>query len=357
MSEKRKLFSSEDAKEFNDLHNKQRKSLREIARMYETSHGVIRRTLSKHGYEHRTRQYSVNESFFENIDSPEKHYVLGWIYSNGCVFYYEDKRYAGFSIKIQKQDKYILEYIRELLSAEVPIGTEKIKGKYYVKLKIGSKKMYNDLLKYGLKPRKTHDLKYPTDIITNHPAFILGCFDGDGAITIDKNTKKPYFEFTGTKNMVETIRDILVQELGLTKVQLNKKKNSYSVSYSGTNVVNKIGKWLYSWNPEVYLYRKRERFNKLLTIPKYGNWVAIYKCPNCEKQDVFPKRNMYQLKKYTFGSRFCSLKCSGQFYRKYQLNDYQYSPEMALAIKENIIGFKKEYKVTDSNGKFKPLEH
>lgn len=343
---KRRTFTFEDAKKFNKLHNEDGMSLRRIAATYETSHRTIVYNLKKYGFPWKTRQYSVDENFFRTLDSLEKLYLLGWIYSDGCVFAYEEKKYYGFSIKIQERDRYILDYFKKLLCSESRINIDFLNDRKYAYLKIGSKKIYDDLLKYGLKPRKTHHLKYPMEIIYDHRPFILGVFDGDGSIHIRKN-KMPTLEITGTKEMMMNISDIFKTELKI-KSKAIPIKNSYRLTVSGTNPVQKIGKWLYSWNPSVFLKRKADEFQKLYSTPKYGKTFIIYKCPECRRPKKYEKRNSYQLENYTFKSRFCSLSCSGKFYRKFQLNDYILSEDMELALKDNIVGTETRYKLTDS---------
>lgn len=181
---KRKRFNYEYVKEFNELHNIKGMTLRQIAKRFDTSHSVISRNLKKYNLKVRTRQYEVNGNYFKALNSREKLYVLGWIYSDGCVFSYPIKQYYGFSIKLQKRDQYILEYIKSLLSSEAPIRIEKQDGKQYSLLKIGCKIIFKDLIKYGLMPQKTHFLKYPKQIIFDARPFILSIFEGDGYIGI-----------------------------------------------------------------------------------------------------------------------------------------------------------------------------
>lgn len=352
---KKKIFNFEDVKVFNELHNVKGMTLRQIACQFETSHGVIARNLRKHGYKVRIRQYEVNENFFETLDSLEKLYILGWIYSDGCVFAYPEKQYFGFSIKLQIRDQYILEYIKKLLDSDVPIKIEERDGRKYSLLKIGSKKLFDDLLKYGLMPQKTHFLKYPNQIVFDPRPFILSIFEGDGCISI-KGNKMPIFSITGTKDIVTNIRDILTKELELNSVPIRKYKNSYKFAFEGTIPVQKIGNWLYSWDPPMYLKRKKEKFDILYQMPKYGKNYILYKCPECGGFDTFEKRNIYQLKKYRFKSKFCSSTCSGRFTRRFQLNDNKLTRDMRKAIEENIIGEYKGYKFTDIlNKKFNDL--
>ncbi|SDN50671.1 hypothetical protein SAMN04488137_4695 [Fictibacillus solisalsi] len=347
-------FSTVDAILFNKLHQEDNISLRQIAKQFDTCHRVIKRHLIKHGYSYVKRRYSLNEDYFNELDDPQKLYFLGWIYSDGNVFDYPDKKYKGFSIKIQKKDSYILEYFKELLQAEHPIKLEKQTSGYcigneYAKLQIGSSRIYNDLLKYGLMPRKTFLLKYPHQIVTDHRPFILGIFDGNGGISFNPVSKMANFAICGTKDVLIGIRDVFQKEIGLVPNKLSKNKSIYRLSYGGVKPVVRIAEWLYSWNPPVNLKRKKEKFDMLLDVPKYGKNMLIFKCPECGHIGEFEKRMFYQLKKYKFKSKFCSLSCSGKFNRKFQLNGCKLTLEMEQMLKENIRGEKKKYLKTKMN--------
>lgn len=338
-----KLFSEKEVLHFNELHQIQGLSLRKIAKLYNTSHGVIKSYLVKAGYSYRQRNYTLNENYFEKLDSLEKLYFLGWIYSDGHVFSYDDKKYAGIKIKIQKRDAYILEYLKNLIESDAPILADYTSGREYSKVTFGSKVIYEDLQKYGLENNKTFKIKYPLEHIWDHRPFILSVFDGDGSISIKKSTGMPQLSFAGTEAMIVQIKNILESELGVNPVKIIKVRNTYHLAYGGPASVHAIATWMYSWNPPVYLARKRELINKCLSRDLYGKNVVLYKCPECGKRDSFEKRNLYQLKKYFFKSKFCSLHCSGKFYRKYQVNGYQLSQPMKQALKSNLIGTEKVY--------------
>ncbi|MEW4242331.1 hypothetical protein Q0N51_25390 [Priestia megaterium] len=347
-------FSIEDAALFNKLHQQDNMSLREIAKQFNTCHRVIKNHLVKNGYSYLKRKYSLNEDYFNELDDPQKLYLLGWIYSDGCVFNHQNNGYKGFSFKLHKKDSYILEYFKEILKAEHPIKYEKttsgyLVGSEYAKIIIGSTRIYNDLLNYGLMPRKTFLLKYPHHIVSDHRPFILGVFDGDGGIHFNSVKKMASFTIAGTEDMLISIRDIFQKEIGLEPTKISNHRNIYQLSYGGVKPVVRIAEWLYSWNPPMYLKRKKEIFDMLLDVPKYGKNMLIFKCPECGRIDEFEKRALYQLKKYKFKSKFCSLSCSGKFNRKYQLNGCKLTLEMEEKLKENIVGERKKYLKTKMN--------
>ena len=145
-------------------------------------------------------RYKFKIDFFEKW-SPEMAYVLGFLYADGDI---EDVRKSSRTqyVTIASVDRDILESIKKALGSghnlnyRAPRKVTYRNGKTYesrgiYRLRIGSKKMFNDLLKLGLSPRKSLTIKFPDDIpdnCLNH--FIRGYFDGDGCITIKNGTGK-----------------------------------------------------------------------------------------------------------------------------------------------------------------------
>lgn len=128
------------------------------------------------------RKFTVDFNFFENIDTEEKAYTLGFLYADGCI--------ASTLNKIQfdqlEPQEDILFKIKEVMQAEAPIHTHKGKhNRTRYRLLVCSKKMCQDLLKLGIIPNKSLTLTFPTKVpqeFLRH--FIRGYFDGDGCIWI-----------------------------------------------------------------------------------------------------------------------------------------------------------------------------
>ena len=82
-----------------DKHVNKGKSTKELANEYGLDQSTIRKRLSRANIKIRrelrksTRIYKVNESYFEKIDTPEKSYNLGLLYTDGSV--------DGKSIKLE----------------------------------------------------------------------------------------------------------------------------------------------------------------------------------------------------------------------------------------------------------------
>lgn len=178
------------------------------------SYGPIRNVLLENGFNLKLRIGSNNrlrkldESFFDNIDSEEKAYILGWIISDGYVNDYK----LSFCIK----DLDILELIKCSIKSEHKIinsiyydkRTEKKYQRYI--LQITSKKLVKSLNLLGVTQNKSFIVKLPKISMDLRRHLLRGIFDGDGYIGIGtKNSiKYPRFSIIITQNMYYDIEEI-----------------------------------------------------------------------------------------------------------------------------------------------------
>jgi hypothetical protein len=71
----------------------------------------------------RTRTYSINESVFDSINTPEKAYILGFVYADG----YNNVSKGRIVIALNDKDIDILYQIRQVIGSTVPIRVRKYK--------------------------------------------------------------------------------------------------------------------------------------------------------------------------------------------------------------------------------------
>lgn len=141
-------------------------------------------------------------------------------------------------------------------------------------MRIGSKKVFHDLLKLGLTPRKSLTIKFPNDIPNKYFGhFIRGYFDGDGCVTIKRGVGKygqPILKgiaiiFTsGSKLFLEGLRDYAYRSAGFGQrsVYYNVYSRAYYLKY-GTFESLKWFKLFYENNiSNLFLKRKFNIFNK-----------------------------------------------------------------------------------------------
>ena len=202
-------------------------------------------------------------------------YILGFFTADGNML--KNKRGAHF-IEFDTVDRKLLEKIRTSLCSDHKITKRKrstdSKGVY--RMQIGSKVMFNDLLKLGLVPRKSKLIRLPHIPKKYLSHFVRGYFDGDGNVTVctyqrkarnNKLTTILQSGFTsGSKNFLANLKNKL-SKTGIIKggtlyyssngwrlyFSINDSKKLYSYLYTGLNKTN-----------ELFLERKKVIFEKYL---------------------------------------------------------------------------------------------
>lgn len=135
------------------------------------------------------RSYSIYHDYFENIDSHNKAYIVGFILADGYV----DLKYNRVSIELSLKDIDILLKIRKELQSGSPIriykkscgiSTRPDRYFYYCKTSFNSSKLVSDLNKIGFKSNKdgeTYSLVYSSIEDRFKSSFFRGNLDGDGS--------------------------------------------------------------------------------------------------------------------------------------------------------------------------------
>lgn len=159
----------------------------ELAKMYNCSRSLILKIWMDNNYKKGTNNiYYVNRNYFEQINTPNKAYVLGFIASDGTV-YKRDNHSGLIQIKLQESDEQILKDILTDMDSTYPINRVKNGDVVQVVISITSQDLYNQLLNIGIEPNKTWNLKLQKILChipkEYHIDFIRGYFDGDGCIT------------------------------------------------------------------------------------------------------------------------------------------------------------------------------
>ena len=228
-------------------------------------------------------RYKFKTDFFEKW-TPEMAYILGFLYADGDI---EDVRkssrtqYTTFGSK----DKEILESIRSAMGSEHNINCRahhrfvSPNGKIYkcsdfYRLRIGSKKMFDDLLKLGLTPRKSLTIKFPDNIPNDYFShFVRGYFDGDGCITIKRGIGKygqsilkgiAIIFTSGSELFLEGLRDQSCKFAGFGKrsVYYGNSSRAYYLKYDTFESL-KWFKFFYRDNlSKLFLERKFNVFKK-----------------------------------------------------------------------------------------------
>lgn len=181
------------------------------------------------------RSYSIYHNYFENIDSHNKAYIVGFILADGYV----DLKYNRVSIELSLKDIDILLKIRKELGSGSPIriyrkscgiSTRPDRSFYYCKISFNSSKLVSDLNKIGFKSNKdseTYSLLYNSIEDCFKSSFFRGNLDGDGSY-FSGQTK------TGWKQSIQVVGPEDFLELSYSNFFSN---NSSIVTYKNTSLV------------------------------------------------------------------------------------------------------------------------
>ncbi len=208
-----------------------------------------------------TRKYTINEKFFNNINTEEKAYWLGFLYGDGCVY---PKR-GNIQLGLQLKDKKHLEKFKKSIESKHKITIRKKKNMAI--LNIYSYQMIIDLIKFGCVPQKSHKLIHIPNIpikLIRH--FIRGLFDADGCIGIYKdsryNSKSIRIDLCGHKPFIKNINDFLVNNQifdHYNKLSYHTKR-TVSMIYAGKHAKSFLN-YIYD-KSSIYLDRKHEIYQR-----------------------------------------------------------------------------------------------
>ena len=187
-----------------------------ISEMLLITETSVTRILKKRNIRIRTsseanRRYSLNEHYFDEVDTPNKAYLLGILYSDGC----NHIKHHSITLSLQEEDRDVVEFMKSELQYEGPIRINKLsnrnkKYKDQCILCINSVYLSNRLEQLGIVNAKSLVITFPEWLNEEfYPYFIAGYFDGDGCISYDKKRQKCSTKTAGTREFCDKLSEIL----------------------------------------------------------------------------------------------------------------------------------------------------
>ena len=167
-------------------------SLCQLEKEYPTDRNTLKKIVLECGVDirdnsHKSRKYTLNENYFDNIDTEIKAYALGLLYSDGW-----NSNINTIGIQLQDGDQSVLDVInadmcsnRKIVKKSLHSKNSKWKDSYL--LSITNKHMSEQLKSLGLMPNKNFKLRLPTCLneeMMRH--FLRGYFDGDAHFHINE---------------------------------------------------------------------------------------------------------------------------------------------------------------------------
>lgn len=191
-----------------------------ISVKYGFNRASVYNLFAKYGFvldDDRHRKYSVDDNYFDVIDTANKAYILGFLWADG----HNNTNTGIIEMRLQERDKHILEDISLNLGNErplyfVPEHRDNTQDTY--RMYITSKQISNMLVQYGMVNNKTYILQWPIGLDEDFvPHFLRGFTDGDGHI----DTRE--LSWAGTSMMLKKIQEILTDKFNIDSKLYNTK--------------------------------------------------------------------------------------------------------------------------------------
>lgn len=223
-------------------------------------------------------KYYYNKDFFQNIDTEEKAYWLGFLYADGCINrMYRNEKLKAMNLEIglcRDDEEHLKKFLKSIESnVEIKHKKSNLNGKTYEcsRIIICCTKMCYDLIDKGCTPEKSLSLKFPNENIIHKKLikhFIRGYFDGDGCVSVNKNNIIQ-INFVGTSDMLNGISDFLLSENIIYKTSsFYKKGNAYELFIYGVDTIDRFYKKIYDGST-IFLDRKNNKFTNFFENNQY----------------------------------------------------------------------------------------
>jgi hypothetical protein len=204
-----------------------------------------------------------NSTFFDNIDTEEKAYWLGFFYADG----YLAKNGCVLTINLSWKDASHLQRFANIFQREVLVHErtpDKRNGKIYrvATCSFSCVYLWNALIVKGIKQGNTlsEDIsvfEHIPDELIHH--FVRGFFDGDGFVHQNKRGGLE-FGFVGSCPFMRHLRNLIVISTGLAAPKLDDTHKLATLHWNGRGVSRQFENWLY-YNATIWLERKRNVFD------------------------------------------------------------------------------------------------
>lgn len=205
----------------------------------------------------RSNRTPIDINFFKTIDTEEKAYFLGIMFSDGSI-----SKNNQFYLKLKDED--IVVKFKKALKCSYPIRHNEFPYYNYV-LQVSCQEMCNDLIKLGCVPNKTRTVQFPDIPKELRRHFIRGLMDGDGCIRVGETIGKCMFDIASASyQFIQQLKEILTpytSHIGISK------ETNYEVWHlrCAGKQVKPLLDWLYQ-DSTVYMQRKYFKYKLISSL-------------------------------------------------------------------------------------------
>jgi hypothetical protein len=233
---------------------------RSIPELLGVSGRSVAKVLSEFGVNTKRRnRYTLNESYFDQIDTPIKSYLLGLMAADGCV---TDKNY----VVLESIDRELVDLLaRELeFSGEIR-KIDRSPHQPHFRINFSSQRIATALHQWQIITNRmaSDSYRFPSDEHLN--PYVLGYFDGDGCAYPSKSRSGGLVCIVGSRNFTEELSHVM--QMGVTIAHCHKVVYYWRI-YSKTNI-QRFYDLTYQY-PNLGLARKKEKIEQILGSYRRG---------------------------------------------------------------------------------------
>lgn len=223
------------------------------------------RNMLRNADKYKNRKHFFNEHFFDEINTEDKAYWLGFLYADGNVSFGKGKnggtKGGTVELTLKESDKNHLKSFLKSINADedYPMEFRTIKlndqSYYAYRIVLNSIDMCNSLVDKGCIPNKSLILKAPSIPINCIRHFIRGYFDGDGCVSYNNETNVYSVNMLGTNSVLKYIK----KHSGISDVSIrlnNSNGKAFSISLGSKSNILIFYNYIYK-NAHIFLSRKK----------------------------------------------------------------------------------------------------
>lgn len=217
-----------------------------------------------------SKDYFVDRNYFSKINSSDKAYFLGWLYTDGNL---KKGKKEGFgTVSLDITDKSIVESFKKYTKSEKSIYTIKRPGfKTSYSLHFNNPKIWKDCINLGLTPKKTHTIKFPKLLPKKYYRdFLRGVFEGDGTVAYGEKTQSKIVAIycANEKFLINIQNKILKPNKILSKYRYVPSHNLYTLRISAKDFINFYDLIYLNIKNDQILKRKKDKFFEIVNKSK-----------------------------------------------------------------------------------------
>ena len=228
---------------------------------------TLKRWLDILGYSfERHYQIQYNRNAFQNIETEEDAYWLGFLLADGYIS--EDRWLV--QLKLAKKDiEHLRKFLKYLNYSDIDNNIKTDVGGAYTRdnkcsvVKVNGEQIVKNLQQYNLFQKKSgKEIPYKCQTVDLEKAYIRGIIDGDGFL----RTTQDGFGIVGSYEVLKYIKDFIQENIcDVTTNSIMNHGTIYKIEIHGINKVSTILQYFYK-NAHIYLDRKYSIFKE-----KYNN--------------------------------------------------------------------------------------